>query len=640
MGLFSLVSTKGWAQAETDSVGGLNDTILLPQGMVVANSFLGAEHLNGFTGTKLDSVTLNAYQGQSVADVLSETTPVFVKSYGIGSLATVSFRGTGASHTQLFWNGIPANTPTLGHTDLALVPIAFADQLYLGHGGASLGLGSGGLGGAVNLKGNTRFDDGFRGQVFLRTASFGDHRVSTQLRYGKGKLQAVTRWYAIQAENNFEYRNTSRINEPVEEMEHAGLEQSGLQQELYWRPSSTNRVAVRYMYAGSDRQLPGLLTSTAISQQDQQDQVHRAMAEWENTAMTDWRWLARTGYTHDQLQYQDRSAQIFSRFATDGFHPTLQAQYTGLQNWTLKAKANLDYFQASSTGIGSRQQQVRPGGQIQGEWQAHHRLSLNTLVRQEWNNEERLPLQPAVGINYRLRPAWQIRGNATRTLRIPSLNDLYWNPGGNPNLRTEVGWHYELASNWLWRPSKGPTELDFEVAGCYGVIRDWILWSPLESGFWSPQNLRTVDHYGIETKLNWNLDWGVYQFVWSGNYAYTRAVNREPAFPGDAAEGKQLLYVPVHQFNQRFGLQRKAYQMNVHWQFTGERFTNNANTDGLPAFQLLHLSAHRNWKSKIGHWQLRGEVRNVLNVNYQAILNRPMPGRQYAISLRYQFGKS
>jgi len=64
------------------------------------------EGLAGFKTVRIDSAILSNYNNESLADMLAENSGIFVKSYGMGGSATPSFRGTGASHTQLQWNNI------------------------------------------------------------------------------------------------------------------------------------------------------------------------------------------------------------------------------------------------------------------------------------------------------------------------------------------------------------------------------------------------------------------------------------------------------------------------------------------------------------------------------------------------------
>ena len=70
----------------------------------------------------------------------------------MGGTATPSFRGTGASHTQIAWNGININHPMLGQSDLSLIPAGLIDDIQIFYGGASMALNSGGIGGIINLE--------------------------------------------------------------------------------------------------------------------------------------------------------------------------------------------------------------------------------------------------------------------------------------------------------------------------------------------------------------------------------------------------------------------------------------------------------------------------------------------------------
>lgn len=45
---------------------------------------------------------LEAYSARSLGDLLQEKSPVFVRQYGAGMLASPSFRGTSAGHTAVF----------------------------------------------------------------------------------------------------------------------------------------------------------------------------------------------------------------------------------------------------------------------------------------------------------------------------------------------------------------------------------------------------------------------------------------------------------------------------------------------------------------------------------------------------------
>ena len=115
------------------------------------------EGVNTFSVIEVDSFSLAKYFGQTTEELLGKSNGLFVKQYGAGNLATLSIRGSSANQTQVFWNGIPVNTASIGVTDLTLLPIDFYNSLLIKKGGASLSCGSGGIGGAVCLNSNSFF---------------------------------------------------------------------------------------------------------------------------------------------------------------------------------------------------------------------------------------------------------------------------------------------------------------------------------------------------------------------------------------------------------------------------------------------------------------------------------------------------
>jgi iron complex outermembrane receptor protein len=104
------------------------DTIKINE-VVVSRNTINDESA-GYKKTMIDSSVMVKYSNSAIADLLSENTEVFIKSYGMGGTATPSFRGTDASHTLVDWNGININSPMLGQTDLSLIPVGIMDEQW------------------------------------------------------------------------------------------------------------------------------------------------------------------------------------------------------------------------------------------------------------------------------------------------------------------------------------------------------------------------------------------------------------------------------------------------------------------------------------------------------------------------------
>ena len=89
---------------------------------------------------------------EDLASVLSQMVGVKVKQYGgLGSFATVSIRGSSASQVKVYMDGIPMNDAYSGLTNLADLPLGGVQKVEVYRGFTPPHLGSGAIGGAVNL---------------------------------------------------------------------------------------------------------------------------------------------------------------------------------------------------------------------------------------------------------------------------------------------------------------------------------------------------------------------------------------------------------------------------------------------------------------------------------------------------------
>ena len=146
----------------------------------------------GIQKTVFDETLLHEDVTFSLADMLAHSTPVFIKSYGRGTMATVSLRGTGASHTRVTWNGMRMNSPLFGMMDLSYIPSYFIDGAALYNGASSVGVAGGGLGGAIALDTRPSDSDGFGMKYIQGVASYSTFDEYLRLSYGRGRMRSET----------------------------------------------------------------------------------------------------------------------------------------------------------------------------------------------------------------------------------------------------------------------------------------------------------------------------------------------------------------------------------------------------------------------------------------------------------------
>jgi len=78
------------------------------------------------------------------------------------------------------------------------------------------------------------------------------------------------------------------------------------------------------------------------------------------------------------------------------------------------------------------------------------KVELSLLLRIEMADAELLPLMPRIGFNYQVLKNEQFYFSASisRNYNLPTLNDLYWYPGGNKELKAESGIEVESGLNF------------------------------------------------------------------------------------------------------------------------------------------------------------------------------------------------
>jgi iron complex outermembrane receptor protein len=95
----------------------------------------------------------------------------------------------------------------------------------------------------------------------------------------------------------------------------------------------------------------------------------------------------------------------------------------------------------------------------------------------------------------------------------------------------------------------------------------------------------------------------------------------------------QLIYVPRYQFHWDESFSYKKWNLNYGGDFTSFRYVSWDNKYYLPQYFLHQLGVSYLLNLKSLSVKTNFLVRNISNTQYQVIALRPMPGRNYEISL-------
>ena len=622
----------------------------------------------GAQQTKFDSVVLKENIALSMADILTFNSSIFVKSYGRATLSTISFRGTSPSHTQVSWNGMRINNPMLGMTDFSMIPSYFIDDASLLHGTSSVNETGGGLGGAVKMSTTPAQNKGFGLQYIQGIGSFKTFDEFLRLTYGNDHWQVSTRAVLSTSPNDYKYRNHDKKENiydedmniigqyyPIERNKSGSYRDFHLLQEVYYNTGKGDRLGLNAWYINSNRELPMLTTDYGDDMEfdnRQREQTFRGIISWDHIR-SNWKVAAKAGYIYTWMAYDYKRDvgngtmvhMTRSRSKVNTIYGQAEGEYYIGKKWLFTANLaahqhfvesrdkNIILQEGNKGIVGYMKARIELSGSASVKWRPIDRLGLSAVIREEMYGTEWTPIIPAFFVDGVLSKVGNITAKASvsRNFRFPTLNDLYFLPGGNPNLRKESGWSYDAGLSFAVG-RKGVYSLKGSATWFDSYIHDWILWLPTTKGFFSPKNIKDVHAYGVEMQANLDValtkEW---QLSLDGTYSWTPSINHgEPISAADQSVGKQLPYVPKHSSTITGRISWRKWSFLYKWCYYSERYTMSSNdislTGKLPEYFMSNISLEKEFSFRWADLSLKGTINNLFNEEYLSVLSRPMPG--------------
>ena len=622
----------------------------------------------GTQQTKFDTVALKENIALSIADVLTFNSSIFVKSYGRATLSTVAFRGTSPSHTQVSWNGMKINNPMLGMTDFSMIPSYFIDDASLLHGTSSVNETGGGLGGAVKLSTKPAEADGFGLQYIQGIGSFKTFDEFLRLTYGNNHWQISTRAVYSSSPNDYKYRNHDKKENiydeqmnivgqyyPIERNRSGAYRDLHILQEVYYNTCKGDRFGLNAWYINSNRELPMLTVDygdeTAFDNR-QREETFRGVISWDHLRKN-WKLGAKAGYIYTWMAYDYKrdvgngtmAHMTRSRSRINTIYGQAEGEYYIGRKWLFTASLSLhQHFVVSEDKNIIRQDgnkaivgyiKARPelSGSLSAKWRPIERLGLSVVLREELFGKKWIPLIPALFIDGVISQKGNVvaKASISRNYRFPSLNDLYFLPGGNPDLKSESGWTYDAGVSFAIG-KQGRYSLSGSANWFESHIKDWIIWLPTTKGFFSPENIKDVHAYGVELKADLSVAFAKeWQLGLNGTFSWTPSINEgEPRTPADQSVGKQLPYVPKYSSAVTGRLSWRRWTLLYKWCYYSVRHTMSSNdislTGKLPPYFMSNVTLEKVLSFRWAELSLKGSINNLFNEEYLSVLSRPMPG--------------
>lgn len=584
-----------------------------------------------FTTTRkveVDSLWIKTMPQLSLSELLGRQSAVYLKEYGVGGLATPVIRGASGGQTAVLWNGINIQSPMSASIDFSLIPVSATDKITVQYGGSSAQQGTSVMGGAILLDNSPRFSSGISSTGRFFVGSFGRWGQQYEASLGSLKIYASTKFFQQEAQNNYPYKNVTEPNQPIVYQINNQSKQKGFIQEFSWKIDSTQSLNTRIWYQENSRNLPPTMGVT-FSRQQQQDYALRTMIDWIKRYKK-FNFIAKGAYLSHDLGYQDPDTKVNSTNAAQTFVVNLSSQFVS-KNQLIGVGVEGTFNRSNTSNYGGiSPKQDRIAGYLNYSVNSNNQRFGGVLnLRQEFYNGKVVPIMFSTKGTYKITKAFSLNLSASRNYRLPSLNDLYWSPGGNLNLVPEDAWMQDIALEYLTCNPKWWSKI--ELAAFNSVINQAIVWLPGKSGIWSPINVNQTWGRGLEFSYKVGLEIGKVNFTTQIQYNFTK--NTINSSKNDDELGKQLIYTPIHRGLGGVTTSWKGILVNYTQTFTGLRYSTSDNSDWTEGYTLG--SALISYQLNIKHFNgnVFAQVNNLWNVDYQILPLYASPGVNYQMGI-------
>lgn len=550
----------------------------------------------------------------NLSEALRFQTPIYIKENGRGSVSSPSFRGTTAQQTSFLWNGIPVNSTFLGQGDINNLSFLNYDNIEVKAGGGSVIYGSAAIGGTIHLNNQISFDKGFQGRFFAEYGSFETLNSSFKTSYSNENFAAVFSAGISQSENDYEVPEKNYINR------NGQYNNQTFNLSTAYKFDKDNQIFWHTQHFFGEQHYP--VFEVQQTKTKYLSDTFRSLMTWKNSGKKHRNQLS-AAYLQEAFSYfpniskpRESGGNGKNLFFKNDFEYLLNEKFTV----NLLAQATNERAEGYKSGI---QNPERWAGSAAALLKfSSKKLFLEAGLKKELVEKTEAPFLYSAGGNFKIVPSFNIKFKASKNFRYPSFNDLYWQPGGNPELLPETSYQAELTPEFSWKFFK------ISVTPYYNKIEHMIRWLPASGGIWKPVNTDEVRSYGLEAVLGFNKSFSKHQILGNIGYAYTKSENAETGF--------QLSYVPLHKAFGMLQYRFQPFEIFVQGMFNGQTFTTTDESiaDALQPYFVLNtgISATLFRNYKIGF-----KVNNLSNTVYETMSYYPLPKRNYSLNLSINF---
>ena len=592
-----------------------------------------------------------------IADALHRLPGMTLRDYGgAGGMKTVSVRGFGTKHTGVSYDGVMLSDCQGGEIDLSRYSIENVGSLSLVIGDNDdlfIPARQASAPATINiLTLSQRGNDDFSPYLTLQAKQGSFDYVSPYIKYEQSinhhfSLSVVGEY--VYAENDYPY-TIKNVTEKVRAHRNNSRMKAGHGElNFNWQINTSDRLIGKIYYYDNDRQLPGQVRYYSnISHETLRDRnafgqlmfQKRLTPKLSLKLHGKFNWAA-SFYDDGMVASQVQDADYWQR----EYYTSACLLYHMNDVWSFNYSADYAYNNLNS----SLPTDTRPFRH--SLWQSAtakfrtnrltvmarllHSLHLND-AKSGVSADDVKRLSPSISASFLLLPHLHLRASYKEIFRAPTFNENYFFHYGSIDLRPERTEQLNLGVTWegMWNSA------DFRVTvdGYHNQVKDMIVAVPFNMFVWNCVNVGKVRVFGGDVKMDAACRLNPqHVLTCSGYYSYQRAQNRSN--PSSPFYNMQIAYTPEHSASFSLAWENPWVNIASHLTVVSERWSTNSHLEGtrVDGYYELGASASRRFSLWRGMLELRFDLKNLTDRQYEIVGSYPMPGRSYQFSFTYKF---
>ena len=545
---------------------------------------------------------------------------IFIKSQGVGTLSTPSYKGLGSAHIPVIINGYSIQSSMNVNTDLSLISTFHFDMAEFQEVGLDKTVATN-LGPSLDIRSSSKN----RNELLLNTNSLGlktlGYAYSKGLKKGRLTVSAISQ----QSPNRINLRIYGRDSL----LSNTRYAISSLNFKLSTLFSRHIAHTVTAFMQYSDRQIPSsLYTMNDGVQKDFNIMLGNKLSydKFKNVLV-----VFDNQLWEENIEYSSAARNHLTKNKVFNTNTNLQ-----IQAYSIKSKIidRLDFgIFHSFNNYTSEAIQSRVLRSI---------LRLNAKVAKQYNkgyvaftpaaifSENEFNYSAFIKWLHNLGKSQSVKLEAQKVLRLPSLNERYWyEPGfalGNANLEAESG--YRLDAYYLLAKEQFYISINPFIA-YYDNLIMWVGYPVIQA-----TNVQKVFSRGAVFNFNKSFKFkkGVFSINHNQHWVWSTYADTSSKY---SPYGKQLIFTPVLNANitLTYSIGKSGFYINQL--YTGKNYYSSDNSAYLGPYTIMDIGAFKEFK----RLKVSASINNVFNSAYFSIPNQPLAGINAEINLNIYLNK-